>query len=107
MNLPGDEFTVGSTLAGTKTHERTMPADSRTCPAPRIPSAVDDEEGYIPGAGGVRLHYRVLGTGSPVVVVHGGLGGSMKDLMLDLEPLSAGHPVRAWLGGATRPPPLP
>lgn len=48
-------------------------------------------EGYLTGAGGVKLFYRVLGTGPPVVVVHGGPGGSMRDLGPDLGPLAAKH----------------
>jgi proline iminopeptidase len=48
-------------------------------------------EGYLPGAGGLKLFYRVVGVGSPVIVVHGGPGGAMSDLMPDLQPLSANH----------------
>jgi proline iminopeptidase len=56
-------------------------------------SAVDADERYVPGAKKVRLHYRVLGTGRPVVVVHNKPNGSMRNLIPDLEPLSAGHRV--------------
>jgi proline iminopeptidase len=53
--------------------------------------APEAREGYLPGAGGVKLFYRILGSGSPVVVVHGGPGGAMSDLLPDLQPLSAAH----------------
>src|SRR4029453_16207757 len=45
-------------------------------------------EGPLPGAGGVKLYYRVQGDGAPVVLVHGGPGGSLRDLLPDLAPLS-------------------
>lgn len=49
-------------------------------------------EGYIEADGGVRLFYRMVGTGrDTVVVLHGGPGFSMSYLAADLEPLAARH----------------
>ena len=56
----------------------------------RTDSAQDPREGYLPGAGGLKLFYRVIGSGKPLIVVHGGPGGSMS-LLRDLEPLADHH----------------
>jgi proline iminopeptidase len=49
-------------------------------------------EGYIEAGGGVRLFYRIVGTGrDTVVVLHGGPGFSMGYIASDLEPLAARH----------------
>jgi hypothetical protein len=43
-------------------------------------------EGYVPGAGGVRLFYRVDGSGpDTIVVLHGGPGLNLEGLRPDLE----------------------
>jgi proline iminopeptidase len=53
------------------------------------PAALPERrQGYLPAADGVRLYYRVLGEGDPVVVVHGGPGGSMRDVLPDLRALA-------------------
>lgn len=49
-------------------------------------------EGYVPGAGGVRLSYRVDGSGpDTVVVLHGGPGLNLEGLRPDLRPLARRH----------------
>ncbi|HEX2076621.1 MAG TPA: alpha/beta fold hydrolase [Longimicrobium sp.] len=51
-------------------------------------------DGYLTGADGVQLYYRVLGTGpDTVVVLHGGPGLSMGYLDRDLAPLARGRTV--------------
>ena len=46
---------------------------------------VRGQEGYFPGAEGVRLFYRIMGSGpDTVVVIHGGPGTGMRE-GLDLE----------------------
>jgi proline iminopeptidase len=53
---------------------------------------VPSPEGDVPGAGGVRLHYRITGHGpDTVVVLHGGPGLNMEGLRPDLEPLERDH----------------
>lgn len=50
------------------------------------------EEGFLEGAAGARLHYRIMGTGADtVVVVHGGPGAGMGTMIPDLEPLAEDH----------------
>lgn len=49
-------------------------------------------DGYVDAGGGVRLFYRVVGSGrDTVVVLHGGPGFTMDYLASDLEPLAARH----------------
>jgi proline iminopeptidase len=49
-------------------------------------------EGYVAGAGGVRLYYRFSGAGlDTVVVLHGGPGFNLEGLRPDLEPLGRHH----------------
>ncbi|HEX7240512.1 MAG TPA: hypothetical protein VF263_09615, partial [Longimicrobiaceae bacterium] len=51
-------------------------------------------DGYLAGADGVRLYYKVLGTGrDTVVVLHGGPGMSMGYLDRDLAPLAHNRTV--------------
>ncbi|MHB8790296.1 MAG: alpha/beta fold hydrolase [Desulfobulbaceae bacterium] len=51
-------------------------------------------EGYLTGADGVRLFYRIVGSGpETLVVVHGGPGNSMDSLLPDLEPLTRNRTV--------------
>jgi proline iminopeptidase len=51
-------------------------------------------DGYLAGADGVQLYYKVLGTGpDTVVVLHGGPGMSMGYLDRDLTPLAHGRTV--------------
>lgn len=46
-------------------------------------------EGYVRGAAGAELHYRVVGSGADtVVVVHGGPGAGINSVLPDFEPLS-------------------
>ncbi|HEX2205405.1 MAG TPA: alpha/beta hydrolase [Longimicrobium sp.] len=53
---------------------------------------VPTADGYLAGADGVRLHYRVVGTGpDTVVVLHGGPGLEMGYLTADLAPLAHGR----------------
>ncbi|MGH7696758.1 MAG: alpha/beta fold hydrolase [Gemmatimonadaceae bacterium] len=49
-------------------------------------------KGYVDAGAGVRLYYRLLGTGrDTIVVLHGGPGFSMEYFAADLEPLAAHH----------------
>lgn len=51
-------------------------------------------EGYLAGSGGVRIFYRVVGTGSDTVVaIHGGPGGDMENIAPDLGRLGTSHVV--------------
>lgn len=60
--------------------------------APTGQSGSASSEGYVDAAEGVRLFYRMLGSGGDtVVVLHGGPGFSMTYLAPDLEPLAAHH----------------
>jgi proline iminopeptidase len=53
-----------------------------------------DREGYVLGAEGLRLFYRVEGAGADtVVVLHGGPGLNLEGLRPDLEPLARRHTV--------------
>lgn len=55
---------------------------------------VPSDEGYLPGAGGARIHYRVLGSApDTVVAVHGGPGAGMHAVLPELEPLAERHTV--------------
>lgn len=61
-------------------------ASARTDPVPR--------EGFVEGADGVRLYYRVAGSGpDTVVALHGGPGVGHEVLAPDLGPLEARHTV--------------
>lgn len=52
------------------------------------------DEGYLPGAGGARIHYRVLGSApDTIVAVHGGPGAGMHAVLPELEPLAERHTV--------------
>lgn len=49
-------------------------------------------EGFLPGARGLRVHYRVLGSApDTVVAVHGGPGAGMNAILPELEPLAERH----------------
>jgi proline iminopeptidase len=55
---------------------------------------IPSRDGYLTGADGVQLYYKVLGTGrDTVVVLHGGPGMSMGYLDRDLAPLAHGRTV--------------
>jgi proline iminopeptidase len=58
-------------------------------------SAMSSTEGYLTGAAGGRIFYRVAGGArrDTVVVVHGGPGAGMAALATDLAPLEARHTV--------------
>jgi proline iminopeptidase len=65
-----------------------------TTPSPTLTSqaAQPAREGYVDAGEGVRLFYRIAGSGGdPIVVLHGGPGFSMGYLAADLEPLAARH----------------
>src|ERR671927_520344 len=52
------------------------------------------QEGYIQTADGVRLFYKIVGSGTQtLVVVHGGPGNTMQSILPDLEPLSKNRRV--------------
>lgn len=55
---------------------------------------LQEGEGYLSAADGVRLFYKIVGSGPEIlVVVHGGPGNSMDSLLPDLEPLAQGRTV--------------
>jgi proline iminopeptidase len=69
-----------------------VPIALASCAGNQKPVAADAREGYIESAGGVRLFYRIAGTGQDtIVVLHGGPGYSMAYLAPDLEPLTSQH----------------
>ena len=74
-----------------------VPRSSRAAAAHLEPTSssgpsVTAVEGYATGADGVRLFYRKLGSGRPVVVfLHGGPGLNFEDGGPDLEPLGVGR----------------
>lgn len=60
--------------------------------APDSPPPV--EEGFLEGAGGLRLYYEIFGSsGSTVVAVHGGPGAGMQSFLPNLLPLAERHRV--------------
>ena len=53
-----------------------------------------EREGYLPGWSGVRIHYRVLGSGpDTIVAVHGGPGAGMHAILPELRPLAGTQTV--------------
>lgn len=56
-----------------------------------VPAPAPVVEGYFPGAGGVRLFHRKVGTGPKVVVfLHGGPGSNFRGAVHYIEPLAGG-----------------
>jgi len=72
-------------------------ACSTSHPEPRVVPEGErpqDREGYVLGAEGVRLFYRLEGKGTDtIVVLHGGPGLNLEGLRPDLEPLARRHMV--------------
>lgn len=65
---------------------------SAPSPAPLERAAPPAQEGYVDAGGGVRLFYRMVGTGrDTVVVIHGGPGFNMEYFAADLAPLAEKH----------------
>ena len=59
-----------------------------------IAIAQSPREGFIKTPDGVRLYYRIVGSGAEtLVVVHGGPGNSLESVFNDLTPLSEGRTV--------------
>ena len=57
-------------------------------------SSQQPREGYIQTPDGVRLFYKVVGSGEEILIfVHGGPGNSMESALPDLKPLSRGRTV--------------
>ncbi|HEX2640428.1 MAG TPA: alpha/beta fold hydrolase, partial [Pyrinomonadaceae bacterium] len=51
-------------------------------------------EGYIRTADGVRLYYKIVGTGQDTILaVHGGPGNTMESILPDFAPLAKNHRV--------------
>ena len=51
-------------------------------------------EGYIRTSDGVRLFYKIVGSGGETLVaVHGGSGNSLNSILADLEPLTQNRTV--------------
>jgi proline iminopeptidase len=68
-------------------------AQRQTPPAPAqtpLPSVLKQEEGFV-DANGVLIYYKALGSGSPLVVVHGGPGMSHDYFLPYLLPLARTH----------------
>lgn len=65
------------------------------CAMPRVCSAQEAAgEGYVRTADGVRLFYKVVGSGKETLVaVHGGPGNSLESIRADLEPLAKNRRV--------------
>ena len=56
--------------------------------------ALEAGEGYLTADDGVKLFYKIVGSGpETLVVVHGGPGNSMNSLLPDMEPLARNHTV--------------
>ena len=54
--------------------------------------AVAVNDGYVASTGGVRIYYRVVGSGpDTAILVHGGPGANMGSIFPDLQPLAAHH----------------
>src|SRR5690606_317085 len=68
-----------------------------SCNQPALPPSAEAErlaqqEGYVESSDGVRLFYRMLGSGpDTLIVLHGGPGFTMDYFYADLEPLATGH----------------
>ncbi|MDX1624807.1 MAG: alpha/beta hydrolase, partial [Gemmatimonadota bacterium] len=63
-------------------------------PTPEGDDADRSREGFLPGAGGARIHYRVVGSApDTLVAVHGGPGAGMHAVLPELEPLAERHTV--------------
>lgn len=63
-----------------------------SCAGNQKPLTPDSREGYVESAKGVRLFYRVAGSGrDTIVVLHGGPGYSMAYIAPDLMPLATQH----------------
>jgi proline iminopeptidase len=80
-------LTVAAALAGTLA---CMPAPAPVPPADAGPDAANVykiEEGYV-DVGGVFIYYKALGTGAPLVLLHGGPGASHDYLLPYLIPLA-------------------
>jgi proline iminopeptidase len=55
------------------------------------------EEGYVVGADGVRLFYRIAGAGRPsALLLHGGPGSNMNAVWPDLEPLAKARTIAMY-----------
>jgi proline iminopeptidase len=77
-------------LVGVVILSATFPAVAHASSPPTKPLAA--VEGTFPGADGVRLFYRKVGSGKDVAVyLHGGPGLAMEDGGYDLEPLAQGR----------------
>ena len=62
--------------------------------APGVCLAQQPSEGYIRTADGVRLFYKIVGSGpETLVAVHGGPGNSLESIRPDLEALAEGRRV--------------
>ncbi|HZI16396.1 MAG TPA: alpha/beta hydrolase [Myxococcus sp.] len=71
----------------------TLPACRSAQPAAST-AALKTREGYLPGAGGVKLYYQLEGTGPEVLVfVQGGPGGDLREEAPDFEALTQGRTV--------------
>lgn len=83
-------------LAACGTDHPAAPAAAPLADAAGAPFSYDvpSHDGFLAGAGGVRLYFKVVGSGpDTVVVLHGGPGMSMGYLDRDLAPLARGRTV--------------
>jgi len=62
--------------------------------APQATAQGVDKEGYVDAGSGVRLSYRLVGTGGdPVILIHGGPGFTSDYLADDMAPMARSHRV--------------
>jgi haloalkane dehalogenase len=87
----GNRVVAGT--APTAVDEEVRAREQRRSTAPGSAEAsISGSEGFLPGADGVRLFYRIRGTGpDTVVVLHGGPSLGLAYLAPDLEPLGHAH----------------
>lgn len=69
-----------------------VPALGGACASEDLAPIVDEghvDEGFLEGADGARLYYRVVGSGGePIVVVHGGPGAGIDSFLPSVKPLA-------------------
>jgi proline iminopeptidase len=61
------------------------------CPA--VCFAQNSQEGYVVSADGVKIFYKVVGSGPELIAVHGGPGNTLNSILADLEPLAKDHTI--------------
>jgi len=80
---------VGALIAPPLQAQTPAPRTPAQAQAP-VPSVLKIEEGFV-DANGVLIYYKALGSGSPLVIVHGGPGASHDYFLPYLLPLARSH----------------